>query len=229
MARPETYAAYRQALAAGAGYIELDVRQTADGTLVAIHEARLNNRVAVADLDYASLCDLARYEVPRLPNVLALLAGQAGVHLDLKEPGSAAEAAAQALEALGPAGVIATTRDQAVAAALGQAFPALAVGLTVGGDLAESLRYASHRARTGGMTRLDAVVAAGARWVVLHRRMAGPRMLRQCRDRGLHTMVWTVNTDRGLTRWLADPDTDVVVTDRPARAAALHPSRARSG
>ena len=39
-------------------------------------------------------------------------------------------------------------------------------------------------------------------------------------------MIWTVNSDKAITRWLADPRVDVVVTDRPRHAAAL---RARLG
>jgi glycerophosphoryl diester phosphodiesterase len=34
-------------------------------------------------------------------------------------------------------------------------------------------------------------------------------------------MVWTVNGDQALVRWLASPCVDVLVTDRPARAIAL--------
>src|SRR2546427_377909 len=38
-----TYEAYRSALAAGAEYVEFDVRRTLDGTLVAFHRARLGS------------------------------------------------------------------------------------------------------------------------------------------------------------------------------------------
>jgi len=34
-------------------------------------------------------------------------------------------------------------------------------------------------------------------------------------------MIWTANSDRAITHWLADPRVDVVVTDRPRRAMAL--------
>jgi len=76
-----TYEAYRSALAAGAEYVEFDVRRTLDGTLVAFHRARLGwarpgwGR-AVAAVSYARLCDLAGYEVPRMAELMQLLAGQ---------------------------------------------------------------------------------------------------------------------------------------------------------
>jgi glycerophosphoryl diester phosphodiesterase len=40
-------------------------------------------------------------------------------------------------------------------------------------------------------------------------------------------MVWTVNEDSLLARWLGSPDVDVLVTDRPRRAAELRSQAAR--
>ena len=106
-ARAETYEAYDCALAAGADYLELDARKTGDGTLIASHRARLRwGRPGWAgrwrSLSYRQLCQLAGYEVPRLAQVLPLLAGRARLHLDVKDPGAAAEAAGLALGSLGP-------------------------------------------------------------------------------------------------------------------------------
>jgi glycerophosphoryl diester phosphodiesterase len=220
-AAAETYAAYDFALANGADYLELDARRTSDGILVATHRARLAWGRPVAGLAYRQLCQLAGYEVPRLAQVLPLLAGRAGLHLDVKDPGSAAQAAELAVGALGPAGVVVTTRDAAVAGTLVRRFPALQVGLAIGGDLAESARLAVRRAVRAGRPRLDPVTAAGASWAALHYRQAEAGLAAQCRQRGIRTLVWTVNTDRALTRWLTCPDVDVLVTDRPARAVAV--------
>lgn len=60
---------------------------------------------------------------------------------------------------------------------------------------------------------------------MLHRRAARPALLDACLGHGIKTMVWTVNSDRDLARWLAGPRVDVVVTDRPARALALRGDR----
>jgi glycerophosphoryl diester phosphodiesterase len=216
-----TYAAYEFALAAGADYLELDARQTGDGTLVACHRARLGWGRPVAGLAYAELCRLAGYEVPRIAQVLPLLAGRAGLHLDVKDSDSAAQAADLALGSLGPGGVVLTTREPAVGRRLARQFPDLKIGLAVGGDLVESARFLARRAVHPGLSRLDPVAAAGASWAALHYRQAEAGLATQCRERGIRTLVWTVNTDRALTRWLACPDVDVLVTDRPARAVAV--------
>ena len=245
-----TYPAYEFALAAGADYLELDARRTSDGTLVACHRARagwgrldwgrldwgrldwgrldwgrLDWGRAVAGLAYPRLCRLAGYEVPRLAHVMPLLAGRAGLHLDVKDPGSAAPAAELALGALGPDDVVLTTREPAVARKLARQFPDLQIGLAVGGDLGESARFLAGRAARRGRSRLDPVLAAGAGWAALHYRQAAG-LAAQCRERGLRTLVWTVNDDRALARWLGCRDVDVLVTDRPARAVAIRDRRA---
>ena len=225
-ARGGTYEAYRSALAAGAEYVEFDVRRTSDGALVVFHRARAGWGRAVAAMSYARLCGLAGYQVPRMAEVMRLLAGRAVGHLDVKEPGRAAVIVARALEVLGPDGVIVTTESGAVAASLKRRFPTVAVGLTVGGDLAETAGFMVRRARTPALSRLYRVLSAAADWAVVHHRQARTGVLEECRARGIKTMVWTVNSDRALAHWLASPCVDVVVTDRPARAIAL---RARGG
>jgi glycerophosphoryl diester phosphodiesterase len=215
-----TYAAYRSALEAGAEYAEIDVRRTSDGVLVACHGPRAGWGRAVASLSYVRLCALAGFEVPRMAVVLQLLAGRAIGHLDLKEAGCAAEAVGLAAEMLGPAGFMVTTRDGDLAASVKRCVPA-GVGVTVGGDFAETARFALRRACGRRPARLGPVLAAQGDWAVLHHRLARAALLDDCRRRGIKTMVWTVNGDRALTRLLAGLNVDVVVTDRPARARAL--------
>lgn len=219
-------AAYRGALAAGAEYAEFDVRRTADGTLVAFHDARTGWGRAVGRTSYRRLCELAGHEVLRVADLLPLLAGHAVGHLDLKDAAGAAAIVAAAIDLLGPAGLVVTTGDTAVAAALKHRFPTVPVGVTIGGDAAEALRFAGHRLRGRPVSRLDPVVAGLADWAVVHHRLARTGILASCRARGLKSMVWTVNSDEALTSWLANGDVDVLVTDRPLRALAL---RDRSG
>lgn len=225
-ARAGTYEAYDQALAAGADYIEVDARRAGDGTLIACHRPRLgggwlSRDQPVASLGYPQLCEFAGYEVPRIAMVLPLLAGRAGLHLDVKDADSATEAAELALGTLGPAGVVLTSRDVRVARAVGRRFRTLQVGLAIGGDLGESVRFVTRRAARPGLSRLDPVAEAGATWAALHYRQAAAGLAARCRERGIRTLIWTVNSDRALLRWLASPDVDVLVTDRPARAVAL--------
>lgn len=221
LAAAGTFEAYRGALAAGAEYAEFDVRRTSDGTLVAFHDARAGWGRAVSSLTYRQLCERAGHEVPRVTDLLALLAGRAVAHVDLKDTAAAAATVSDAMQVADPASLVVTTGDTAVAATLKHRFPAVPVGVAIGGDVAEALRFAGLRLRGRRVSRLDPLEAGLADWAVVHHRLARTGVLAQCRARGLKTMVWTVNSRQALTSWLATPDVDVLVTDRPARALAL--------
>jgi glycerophosphoryl diester phosphodiesterase len=220
-ARPGTYEAYRSALATGAEYLEFDVRGTVDGELVAFHAAGLGRRHPVGSLTYPDLCRLAGYEVPTTAGILRLLAGRAAAHIDLKDRTCLAAVVSEALSVLEPNRIIVSTGDEAAIGDLRRRFPAVPGGLTIGGDLAETGRYLAERARRRARSRVDAVTRVGADWAVVHERLARAGVLAECRRRGLATMVWTVNDDAALARWLSCPDVDVLVTDRPRRAADL--------
>src|SRR5438309_8341829 len=49
--------AYRDAVAANADYVELDIRRTADGELVAFHDSRTSQGHPLSTVEYARLCD----------------------------------------------------------------------------------------------------------------------------------------------------------------------------
>jgi glycerophosphoryl diester phosphodiesterase len=221
IACPGTYEAYQRAVAAGAEYVEFDVRRTSDGKLVAYHRARTPWARAISAVSYRRLCRLSGYDVPLVTEVMRLLAGRATGHIDLKEARDATAVIGQAQEILGTAGFVVTTRDDVVAAELRRRFPGVRLALTIGGDLAETARLAVRQARARGLSRLDRVLACQVSWAAVHHRLAAAGMLRECRLRGSKTIVWTVNDDPGLVRWLCHPEVDVLVTDRPARAAAL--------
>jgi glycerophosphoryl diester phosphodiesterase len=221
-APPGTYDAYRSALATGADFVEFDVRRTADDQLVVFHDQHLGRGRPVRALTYAYLCRVAGYEVPTVAGVIRLLGDRGGAHIDLKESDCLAAVAVEALRMLEPARIIVTTGDAAAITELRRSFPAVPCGLTIGGDLAQTARYLTERARGRVRSRVDAVSAVGADWAVVQERLADAGALADCRSRGLATMVWTVNEDTALARWLSSSDVDVLVTDRPRRAAEVH-------
>ena len=84
--RAGTIAAYASALETGAEYVEFDIRRTADGDLAAYHDAKTRQGEALAATSYARLCELAGYEVPRVADVMALIAGKATGTLTSRTP-----------------------------------------------------------------------------------------------------------------------------------------------
>jgi glycerophosphoryl diester phosphodiesterase len=222
----ETYEGYLKAVAAGADYVEFDVRRTLDGTLVALHEARAGRGGPVTAVSYSRLCELAGHEVPRVAEVMRLLAGRAIAHIDLKDAGCTVAVTRLGLDLVGPAGMIVTTGDREVVARLKGQFPAVPVGLSIGGGLARAVRRSVTPVLRTAVSRAELAAAEMADWAVIQRRLARAEVLAHCQRRGIKTMIWTVNADRALARWVATPGVDALVTDRPDRAISLRAQRA---
>jgi len=216
-----TYEAYTAAVEAGAEYVEFDIRRTADAQLVVYHNAGLDGGNALATVTYSRLCELAGYEVPRVRDVMRLIAGKAIGHLDLKELGGEDVIIEQALEILGPGNFVATTLEDASVTAIKDRFPDVPVALSLGRNLSELPWLRRLSARGQDLYPLSRIRACGAGWAAIHQRLALAGVLRQCHRHGIRTMIWTVNSDAMIARWLADARVDVVVTDRPRHAVTL--------
>jgi glycerophosphoryl diester phosphodiesterase len=222
--RAGTIAAYVHALGTGAEYIEFDIRRTADGELAAFHDACTRQGDALSAISYARLCDAAGYEVPRVADVMALIAGKAIGHLDLKDTGGEERVVDLALDLLGPGRFVVTTLEDESVAAVKAQYPEVPAALSLGRDLAEVPRARWAATRFGELRPLRRLRACRADWVALNHRLAGAGVLAQCHRAGLKTMIWTVDEDAGLRRWLTDPRVTVLITNRPADAVALRAS-----
>jgi glycerophosphoryl diester phosphodiesterase len=201
-ARPGSLAAYQAVAASGAEYAEFDVRLADDGTLLAQHSAGRPDREP----------GLAAREVMRV-----LADGGVRGHVDLKGTGFEREAVTLALESFGPAGFVVTTPDPESVAAIRAEFPAVPVGLSVGLGWASVARRA-RRLRWPASFPFDAVRDSPADWVAMSYRYARPAVVDRCVADGRRIMVWTVNDDRRLDRFLTDPRVSILVTDRPGYA-----------
>ncbi len=225
-----TYEAYQAAARTGAEYIEFDIRRTADDELVVYHAAAVDGDKALTDISYATLSELAGYNVPRVQDVMRLIAGKAIGHLDLKEIGDEHVVIELALEILGAGNFVATTLEDVSVAAIKARFPAVPVALSLGRDVGQESWRTRLSSRRGELYPLSRIHACGADWAAINRRIALLGALRQCHRHGIRTMIWTVNSDTMIARWLADSRVDVLVTDRPRRAIALReqlPRRAK--
>lgn len=100
--RPEnTLASIEHAISLGCHFAEVDVRRTADGTLVLLHDERVdrttNGRGFIADLTLEETQKLdagSGQKVPTLEETLAMSSGRIGLILEFKVPGLAYDACA---------------------------------------------------------------------------------------------------------------------------------------
>lgn len=221
-ARLATRDAYLSSVDTGADYVELDIRRTADDELVVFHDAGLpktSRRQLVSGLTYPRLCELAGYPVPTVDEVLRLLAGRVRGHLDLKEPGYEARVIALAEATLGAGNYLATSLEWESVAKIKSDFPGVRVGLSLGRDMTGAPVWRQARTRWVELFPMRRLRRSGADFVSMHYRFAALGLLRRCAAAGIPAMVWTVNDQRRIDRYLGDERVTAVITDRPAYVA----------
>ncbi len=213
LAAENTRAAFDRSYALGVRYLETDVQRSADGRLVAFHDARLN-RVTTASgrvrsrtmAELAALPVLGGGPVPALDELLAAYP-DACFTIDVKDP-----ATVPALADLLAANDVA--RRVCVAGARGSWLRALAD--LVGPDLSTALSWRELAVLTSTRSR-RAYGSAGFAHVPL--RLGRVPVFRddlvmRAHDAGVRVVVWTVNDTDTMNR-LLDHGVDGIISDRP--------------
>lgn len=219
-----TLAAFESAIALGCDYVEFDIRLTADGVAIVSHEAGLGGGGdAIRLIARHRLDELVGVDVVTLDDVLALVSGRIKAHVDLKGRGREVELVERIVTALGAGDVVITTaEDSSVRRILAWSAvhaPGLLVGLS-----------SSPRSSDGPWQRLltraesafprTRIRLSRANVVVAHRTLARWTLRSYARRRGLPLLVWTVDRPDELARWMNDPHTWMVTTNRPRQALA---------
>lgn len=201
--------ALSDAIDLGCEMMELDVRRTRDGQLVAIHDARAGG-TAVAALDLAELRErLGPGHAPALEELAELAAGRIALDVELKDGGGpVADVLATLDRHLEPKSYVVTSFFDATLAAVAAAAPHLRTGLLL---------------RPGRRPRRleERVHATGASFLGLPTTLARAGLLSWAGNRGLPSFVWTVNDRRNLRSMLGDGRVEAVITDRPELALEL--------
>ncbi|MBO0802308.1 MAG: glycerophosphodiester phosphodiesterase [Nocardiopsaceae bacterium] len=219
--QPATYEAYRHALSTGAEYAEFDIRKTSDGVLVVYHDAHADHTgPAVASLSYNELCDRLEYDVPRVLEVMELLAGKMIGHLDLKEIGYEEEVIDAAITTFGTDNFVATTLEDASIENIKRAFPKVRTALSLGRDLKEFPRSEWAGVRRGEIFPMSRLRTSGSDWAAVNYKIARLGVIRACKRNNIGIMVWTVDSDDLIDHFLRDDRIDVMITNRPGYASS---------
>ena len=94
-AAENTLAAVQKGIELGVDFVEIDVRLTADGVLVALHDATVNRttngkgRVDSLSLQALKAFDAGNAKIPTVEEVVKMAEGRAGLMLELKVAGTA--------------------------------------------------------------------------------------------------------------------------------------------
>src|SRR5215475_12289048 len=218
-------AAYRKAVAMGAGFIETDLQLSRDARFVAIHDDTVNRTTngqgAVHDL---SLADLRRLDagswfgstftgerIPTLEEILEFAKRHDVVfYLELKPGGSwgGEHALIGALRESGEiARVVVISFDPVIVAAVRKAEPTLMTGLLYDGQIERPIEKA---------------LEIGARQLVIRGDLVTPAMIAEANRNDLQVICWTVNHPVHM-RMLASAGVAGIMSDYPDRLAAVQP------
>jgi len=244
LAPENTLEAFRIAVEAGAGGLELDVHLTRDGHVVVIHDPTVDRTtngtgaVSVMTIDELRGFD-AGYDcspdggrtrpyrgrgvrVPTLEEVLEEFPGVA-VNIDIKAAYPGVEAAV--LEVLRGADALGRTLVVSTSYAIVKRFRKISGGhVSTGASRWEiGVFYISSRLR---LERLISPAYDALQVPLRHRGipLVTPRFLRAAHARGVRVDVWTINQADEMRR-LLDLGVDVIMTDRPGMLAEVLQSR----
>jgi glycerophosphoryl diester phosphodiesterase len=212
-----TWAAYEDAMTAGADYIEVDVQRTRDGELVVFHGARgIRPRLLTrAELDVA-----AGFPVPGFADLLRSIGGRSRVHIDLKQPELEHEMMATVLATVGAGNFIVTGNDANVAA-VKRHYPEARTAVSLGAGWFDIRLSQMLRIRHSELFPLARIRACGADAVAVHHRLARLGVLTRCAREGIGVMIWTVNRTALIHSFMRDSRVEVLITDRPRYALSL--------
>lgn len=227
-AAPEnTMAAFRQAIADGTDWIELDVQEAADGEVVVFHDSDFMKMGGVPlKIWDATLADLAKIDigswfapefsnerVPTLGEVLDLCKNKVGVFIELKYYGHD-----QQLE----------ERVARIVEARGMEKDIVIMSLKL--EAVQKMKTLRPDWRAGLLLSASAgnLRSAGADFLAINALFANRAFIRRTHRSGAEVYVWTVN-DAATMSAMMSRGVNGVITDKPALAKSVLADRARLG
>ena len=223
--------AFRNALALGADFLELDVHLTRDGEVVVIHDATLDRTTTgtgpvrartLAELQAVRLKDrggaVLEESVPTLDQVVRLaVLGRRQMLLEIKTDEQRRR--------------YPDIEEKVFAVLDRHRFTPLAIVMSFEGETWRRLRQLRPETRTGALysprmlpaseieRELQSLRQAGVGFVGLDQRLVTADVARQARLAGLTLGVWTVNEREAIERFIG-LGVGIVITDRPDLAKA---------
>ena len=208
-------AGLRAGLAVGVDGFEIDVRITADGVPVLLHDEDLSRTTSgsglVSSHTFASIRSL-RWNgggpIPTLAQALAVVGGRAALMIELKA-GAGQEPAALVDAVMEEVG-----GHEAAARVWLWSFDAGLLTVAAQRSLGVPVAHVCREPDTDVLSRVNALGLAG---VALHGSAAREEVVARLRSEGLATFVWSVNEPEHLHR-MARLGLSGIVTDYPERA-----------
>jgi len=211
---------YDHAIALGVDYVEIDVRRSADGVYVNYHDDRTPSGCALGGLSYAALKQELGSELLKVDEVMELVDGRVGLHVDVKEAGDEAATVRLIQKGCAQSPAFFTGGDDSIRA-IKETFPTANAGLTLGEDLEGAPPWRYLRVRWSELFPGARLRRCHADFAAIHQRLAGLRVLDYCAQANMPAWVWTVDDEVTMARLMRDPRVAVLITNRPDLALRI--------
>ena len=199
--------AIRLALAVPADMIEFDLRMSRDGVLYVMHDKHTGRTAdRNIDIEQATSRELADLRlkngepIPTLDDVLRLIAGRAGINIEIKSDGAGA--------VLGRHLFLYRYSGYLMVSSFKEAEVQAARGVML--DLPLAVIYDTFSTR-----HLAAYKSKGFPVISLRKNTVTEHLVRACRAQGVQIYVWTVNDEEEMKRCVAW-ELDGIYTNKPA-------------
>lgn len=225
-----TMVAFEAAVEVGADFMELDVRRTADGAIVCMHDATVDRttdgsgEVAEMTLSEVHALDAGAWfgdehagaRVPLLREVLEQIAPRLVVDIEIKQRGIAEQVVEviREADALRRVTVVSFNREDLRAAKAAE--PSLACGLITSGPGEDETERAL----------IASALECGASFLSCSHRSVTATLVRECHLVGLMLMAWTMDEPEDIRRMIG-LRVDALVSNYPERAIELVEGRGR--
>jgi len=168
----------------------------------------------VRELSYAALKQELDADLLKVGDVMELVDGRVGLHVDVKEIGDEAAVVRLIQAGCAQSPVVFTGGDDSIRA-IKETFPMVSAGLTLGEDLEGAPPWRYVRVRLSELFPGVRLRRSHADFAAVHQRLAGIRVLDYCARAHMPAWVWTVDDELNIARFMRDPRVAVLITNRP--------------
>jgi glycerophosphoryl diester phosphodiesterase len=205
---------YRRAIALGVDFVEVDIRRSTDGEYFSYHDDHTPSGLAVRDLSYRMLERDLGAELVRVSDVMDMVDGRVGLHVDVKEEGYEAEIVHFIQQGCKNGAVVFTSGDAPIRR-IKEIFPNVRTGLSLGDDIQGGPPWRYFQVRWGATYPGLRMQRSRADFAAVHQRPARLKVLDYCAGVKMPAWVWTVNAEAEIQSFMRDPRVAVLITDRP--------------
>jgi glycerophosphoryl diester phosphodiesterase len=198
----------------GVDFVEIDIRRISDGTFVNYHDDRTPAGRAARDLSYPELKAELGDELLKVDELVEIVDGRVGLHVDVKEEGYEAEVVQLIQRRFTRSDVVFTSGDGPIRA-IKERFPKVRAGLSLGDDLNGVAPWLQVRVRLSELYPGSRLRRSHADFVAVHKDLARVRVLAYCARARMPAWVWTVDDEADIARFMGDPRVAVLITNRP--------------